>query len=65
MFRSQPTSLNELLEQRDDDLSAGVERARQDVHAASADLAAGNLGAAREMLVAIGIELEQMRGLLP
>jgi len=65
MFRSQPTSLNELLEQRDDDLSAGVERARQDVHAASVDLAAGNLAAAREMLVAIGIELEQMRGLLP
>jgi hypothetical protein len=65
MSRSQPTSLSELLEQRDDDLSAGVERARQDVHAASADLAAGNVVAAREMLVAIGIELEQMRGLLP
>jgi hypothetical protein len=64
MSRS-PTSLNELLEQRDDNLSAGIEHARQDVHAASADLAAGNVAAAREMLVAVGIELEQMRGLLP
>jgi hypothetical protein len=65
MFRSQPTSLSELLEQRDDDLSAGIERARQDVHAATADLAAGNLEAARHLLSAIGLELDQMRGLLP
>lgn len=60
-----PTNLHELLEQRDDDLAAGIERARQDVLTASSDLAAGNLEAARHMLVAVRIELDEMRGLLP
>jgi hypothetical protein len=64
MSRS-PTSLSDLLEQRDDDLVAGIERASQDVREATADLAAGNVEAARHLLAAIGSELDAMRGLLP
>lgn len=58
-------SLRELLEQRDDELAAGIEHLRLQVATTQADLGVGNVEAARHMLVAIGIELDQMRGLLP
>lgn len=64
MSRS-PTSLSDLLEARDDELVDRIEHSRRDVAAASADLGVGNVEAARHMLVAIGCELDQMRGLLP
>lgn len=64
MSRS-PKNLHELLEQRDDDLAAGIEQARRDVSEAQADLGVGNVEAARHLLAAIGYELDQMRGLLP
>lgn len=64
MSRS-PTSLRDLLDERDDELVAGIEHLRLQVAATQADLGVGNVEAARHMLVAIGIELDQMRGLLP
>lgn len=64
MSRS-PTSLSELLEARDDELAERLDRAVRDAAELGADLQAGNVEAARHMLVAVQFELDQMRGLLP
>lgn len=65
MFRSPPTNLSDLLEQRDDELVDRIERGLQDATHLAADLQAGNVEAARYMLAALRSELEKMRELLP
>jgi len=60
-----PTSLSELLDQRDEDLVALIDRTMQDAAAMNVDLQHGNVEAARHMLAAIGFQLIEMRGLLP
>jgi hypothetical protein len=60
-----PTTLDELQEQRDDDLVHRILRARSDAREALRDLAGGNVEAACHLLAAIDAELSGMRGLLP
>lgn len=60
-----PTSLSELLDQRDEDLAALIDRTMRDATAMNVDLQYGNVEAARHMLAAIGFQLTEMRELLP